>query len=193
MVDSTIKGQPTTSPHLEAILSPEARKKKSLLAFLRAQRETETMYRALRFRAGFILVLLLFIYHQISANTDILSALNGNLITLIFGVLSIIVGLIAYLEGQGIEPIKEVLLLLLLITLVVTGVGFLLNFSPEATGQISSFPPSPQAAWSDTSFVLITIRNITQELLVLLALGQVYYLFVVILARLTSRSASFPV
>jgi hypothetical protein len=147
----------------------------------------EKQYQMLQFQGGIFFVAAAIVYHLIASNPDVLSALNGNLIGFIFSGIAAFAGILALLAEQNNSAPRAVLLLLLALTAALVGADVLLNvgLSGAATQVVASSGAHPFASDQD---LLLTVRNIVQESLVLLAAGQVFYLFVVIVASLAGQA-----
>jgi hypothetical protein len=193
--DKSSSNQKPTNPINDQILNlmdQDARVKLGVSLYQKAQQEADEEYRALRFQAGSVFLVLAILYHLIAGNQDILSALNGNLIAIVFGVLSLFVGIIALIASNS-DAARAVLVLLLLFTLMLIAADIVMNYAPLANGPITQTNLAPIMLWNNEHYLLVTLHNAVQELLVLFSLGQIFYLLVILFAVVKRQQEHEPV
>lgn len=147
-------------------------------------------YEMLQFQAGIFFLLLGICYHWIAVNPDIFSALNGNLVSLVFSAIAAFTGMLAIFVDRDNDTSKAVLLLVLLLTGSLAGADILLNTALSGAVLNISVPPTPFNLFTNHQIALITVRNVVEESLVLLAGGQFFYLIVIVIAYLGRKAAA---
>ncbi|HEX6817272.1 MAG TPA: hypothetical protein VF120_02785 [Ktedonobacterales bacterium] len=151
---------------------------------IQSQHQAAVMFKALNpWMWGSLLVFVL-LYHTFASTPDILARLSDNFITVFLAAVAAFLAVLALFVGKTFEASRDVLLVLAVV-IALTAVGdVILNANADASGTITALPGTLQAVINDRHFLLVTIHSILQEFLVLLALGQAYFLGVVLYARL---------
>ncbi len=146
-------------------------------------------YEMLQFQGGIFFLLLGVCYHWIAINPDIFSALNGNLIGLVFAGIAAFTGMLAISVDRDNDTSRAVLLLVLLLTGSLVGADILLNTAlPGATLNLANVQ-APFNLFTNHQIALSTIRSVVEESLVLLGGGQFFYLIVIVIAFLGRKAA----
>jgi hypothetical protein len=131
------------------------------------------------------LLIFVLIYHNLAASSDLLAVLGDNFTTIFLAGVTAFLALLALFVGRTFEAARDVLLVIGVIIAITAVSDVFLNSYPDAAGTISQMPGALDVLWKDPHFLFATAHSIVQELLVLLALGQAYYLLVVLRARFT--------
>jgi len=127
------------------------------------------LFRELDFRTGLIFLGILIIYHFLALYVNLSGSLNNLLITFVFGLITLIAGILNLLNNKVIRSASPVFLLLIF---VISGVA--------AITALSALIPAV-----DTLPHAMTFFVIMQQLLIFLTFGQLLYLYQLINATIT--------
>lgn len=143
------------------------------------EERAQGIQKGLRLPIGVLFFALALIYHFLTTYLHLTTLLSTSLVPLVFGLIALAASLLQVINVPAMDPPRYVSLLLVFIIIVISGATVLFTLTP--------LPPPLSAAQlvslgflaviGDESFLAHSVYTLLRELLFLLTLGQLIYLF----------------
>lgn len=126
------------------------------------------------------------LYHYMIRDLHLSSLLNGAFLPLVFGLAALVAGLLPLLEERVFAPARYVSLLLIFVILIVTVITILFTVVPHSNTSLTGIAPNanPLQVLGNQAFLSAVGAAGFLELLVLLTVGQLGYLYIVVEATI---------
>ncbi len=138
----------------------------------------------LKFPTGVIFLLAALAYHLLITLFNFSSIFDSSLVPLVFGLVGLVAALLPLVNNKALETTRYISLLLLFVTIVVTGISVLFTVNPQPHA-VSLAGQSAMQLLTNQTFYTTALRLALQEALFLLTIGQLGYLYRVINANIT--------
>ena len=139
----------------------------------------------LKFPTGIIFFIAALAYHLLITLFNFSSIFNSSLVPLVFGLVGLVAALLPLVNNRALETTRYISLLLLFVTIVVTGISVLFTVNPQPHAVAALAGQNAYALLTNQTFYTTALRLGLQEALFLLTIGQLGYLYRVINANIT--------